>query len=86
MAHLLPKYNFTENISEKLRDFVELRIFGVCNYLGEKLGIAKAHIQLFFIYATFIATWSPIILYLIIAFWMNIKQYISSNKRNIREL
>ncbi|MBA2422528.1 MAG: PspC domain-containing protein [Chitinophagales bacterium] len=65
----------------RLKYFVEGRIFGVCTFLGEKLGIASSYIRLFFIYATFIAITSPIIIYLILAFWINIKKYIT-RKRN----
>ena len=65
----------------RLKYFVEGRIFGVCTFLGEKLGIASSVIRLFFIYATFIAVSSPIIIYLILAFWINLKKYIT-RKRN----
>lgn len=68
---------------EKFRAFFEIKVFGVCSQLGEKLGIASSHIRLFFIYATFIATWSPVILYLILAFWINLKKYIKQGTKQI---
>jgi phage shock protein PspC (stress-responsive transcriptional regulator) len=49
--------------------------FGVCHHLGEKLGVATWSIRLFFIYASFITFGSPIILYLVLAFIMNIRKY-----------
>ncbi len=61
---------------EKVRKIVEPKIFGVCDYLGEKMGISSSIIRLYFIYITFIAFWSPILVYVFIAFWINIKNYI----------
>jgi phage shock protein PspC (stress-responsive transcriptional regulator) len=49
--------------------------FGVCHRLGEKLGVATLSIRLFFIYASFIAYGSPIIVYLMLAFIMNYRKY-----------
>ena len=65
-----------------LKDIVEKRAFGVCSYLGEKMGIASARVRVYFIYISFVAMGSPIILYLFAAFWLNIKQYIK-NARNL---
>lgn len=66
----------------KVRDFMELHAFGVCSALGEKLGIASSRIRMWFIYVSFLTMGSPILLYMILAFWMNIKDYILSVKRN----
>ncbi|MEM7107371.1 MAG: PspC domain-containing protein [Bacteroidota bacterium] len=60
---------------ERLQTFIEKNAFGVCTRLGDKLGIASSSIRLFFIYASFIAVGSPIILYLALAFVMNIRKY-----------
>ena len=66
---------------ENLRSFLELQFFGVCSYLGEKLSMPSSRIRLFFIYATFVAAGSPVIIYLALAFLINIKDYIKG-KRN----
>lgn len=66
----------------KIKDFVEWKAFGVCAALGNKLGIATSRIRLFFIYATFLTMGSPLIVYMILAFWMNIKNYITNARRN----
>ncbi|RYE17844.1 MAG: PspC domain-containing protein [Sphingobacteriaceae bacterium] len=66
----------------RLRNFIESNAFGVCGYLGEKFNIASSKIRLYFIYASFITFGSPVILYFITAFWMNIKRYIFFAKRN----
>lgn len=67
---------------KKLREFVELNAFGVCTAIGEKLGIASSKIRMWFIYISFLTMGSPIIIYMIMAFWMNMKRYILFGKRN----
>ena len=59
----------------RLKSFFEVRAFGVCSYLGEKLGIASTHIRLFFIYLSFVTLASPVILYLSLAFLIRIRNY-----------
>ncbi|TKK66943.1 PspC domain-containing protein [Ilyomonas limi] len=66
----------------KLREFIEMQAFGVCSAIGEKLGIATSRIRTWFIYISFLTMGSPVIIYMILAFWMNIKRYILSAKRN----
>lgn len=71
---------------EKIKFFVEKHAFGVCSYIGHKLGISSGKIRLYFIYTSFITMGSPLIIYLIIAFWMNIKKYMRPNKNNLWEI
>ncbi len=65
-----------------LKRFVEWQFFGVCSAIGEKMGVATETIRKYFIYTSFITVGSPVIFYLIAAFWMNIKRYIFNAKRN----
>ena len=65
-----------------IRHFIEWHIFGVCTAIGERLGIATSIIRKNFIYISFITMGSPVVIYLFIAFWMNIKQYILNARRN----
>ena len=67
---------------ERLKNLLERSAFGVCSYLGEKMGVASARVRLYFIYISFVTLGSPVILYLFAAFWINIKRYIKS-KRNL---
>jgi phage shock protein PspC (stress-responsive transcriptional regulator) len=67
---------------QKIRDYIEFNIFGVCTVLGEKFGIASSRIRLWFIYISFLTFGSPIIIYMILAFWINIKDSITFAKRN----
>ncbi|HEX9649637.1 MAG TPA: PspC family transcriptional regulator [Cyclobacteriaceae bacterium] len=60
----------------KIVDFFEDKAFGVCARLGEKFGIATSSIRLFFIYSSFITFGSPVIIYLGLAFIMNIRKHL----------
>lgn len=66
----------------RLKHFIEWQAFGVCSSIGEKLGIATSRIRLWFIYISFLTMGSPLIIYMIMAFWLNIKRYILSARRN----
>lgn len=46
------------------------------------MGIATSTIRKYFIYISFLTMGSPLIIYFFIAFWMNVRQYIWSRKRN----
>lgn len=66
-----------------LKNTLERSAFGVCSYLGEKMGIASARVRVYFIYISFVALGSPIIVYLFAAFWLNIKEYVKSARNMI---
>lgn len=66
----------------RFRYFIEWHLFGVCTAIGEKLGIPISRIRTWFVYISFLTMGSPLILYFILAFWMNIKRYILSFRRN----
>jgi phage shock protein PspC (stress-responsive transcriptional regulator) len=64
------------------RHFVESRVFGVCTWMGEKMGIPSITIRKYFIYISCLTMGSPVIIYLFMAFWLNLKDYILDAKRN----
>jgi phage shock protein PspC (stress-responsive transcriptional regulator) len=66
----------------RLKQFIEWQAFGVCSRIGEKLGIASNRIRMWFVYISFLTMGSPVIIYMILAFWINMKAYILSDKRN----
>ncbi|MCU0335423.1 MAG: PspC domain-containing protein [Chitinophagaceae bacterium] len=66
----------------ELRKMIEYNLFGVCTTIGERFSIATSRIRLYFIYLSFLTFGSPVIIYFIVAFWMNVKRYILSSKRN----
>lgn len=61
---------------KKLILFLEQRSFGVCTYLGERLGISIFKIRLFFIYTSFLAVGFPIIFYFLAGITLDIRNYI----------
>jgi phage shock protein PspC (stress-responsive transcriptional regulator) len=61
---------------DKIRYFVEKQAFGVCTLLGEKMNISASSIRLYFIYTSFLTLGSPVILYLIMAFWMEMHKHL----------
>jgi phage shock protein PspC (stress-responsive transcriptional regulator) len=66
---------------KRLQHFVENQAFGVCTKLGEILGISSSIVRMYFIYASFLTLGSPIIVYLSLAFWMNVKRYLRGETR-----
>jgi phage shock protein PspC (stress-responsive transcriptional regulator) len=59
-----------------LHSFLEESAFGVCSKLGERLGISSGVIRMYFIYTSFLTFGSPILVYLVLAFWLNIRKYL----------
>jgi phage shock protein PspC (stress-responsive transcriptional regulator) len=66
----------------KIKDFIEWKAFGVCSSIGDRLGIASSRIRLWFIYISFLTMGSPLIVYMILVFWKNLKNYMILRKRN----
>lgn len=71
-----------KGIQDKIKEVLEVSSFGVCSFIGDIMGIATTRIRLFFVYATFLTLGSPIIIYLSLAFLINIGRYIRNRKRN----
>jgi phage shock protein PspC (stress-responsive transcriptional regulator) len=69
-----------EHLTDRIQHFFETYAFGVCTRIGEILGVATSSIRLFFIYASFITFGSPVIIYLSLAFIMNMRKHL--RKRN----
>lgn len=61
---------------KKIKYLVESRLFGVCAKIGEKLNFSANSIRLYFIYASFFTLGSPIIIYLFLAFWMELRKHL----------
>lgn len=60
----------------RIRYYVENQVFGVCAGLGEKLNFSASSIRLYFIYASFMTFGSPTVLYLVLAFWMEVRKHL----------
>jgi len=73
---------------QKILLFFELRSFGVSQWLAGKFSIRAEKVRLFFIYASFVTLGSPLIIYFIMAFWLE-HQHIfkfQTKKKSIWEL
>lgn len=70
-------------IQSWFKDLVERHAFGVCQYLGERMHVAPAEVRKYFIYTSFIGMGSPLIVYLFVAFWMNVRRYIRRGRNEI---
>lgn len=64
------------NQMDKFRFFIEKQAFGVCSRLGEKMNISASSIRLYFIYTSFLTLGSPVVLYLIMAFWLEMNKHL----------
>lgn len=72
-----------KRIVEPIKIFFEKQAFGICDFWGERLKIKSGSIRLFFIYASFLTVGSPIIIYMILGFWMNMKKLMKRNRGSV---
>lgn len=71
---------------ERIRASFEKRGFEVCSRLGDRMGIKASSIRLFFVYTSFLALGSPIIIYMAMAFVLKIKDHMSSRRTSVFDL
>ncbi|MCX6291426.1 MAG: PspC domain-containing protein [Bacteroidetes bacterium] len=74
------------NPVQTIKQYFEKQAFGVCTRIGEKLQMRTSVIRLFFIYASFLTIGSPLIIYLILAFWLKMKSYVRSKRSSVWDL
>jgi phage shock protein C len=60
----------------RIRFFIQHQAFGVCSRLAIRLGIPPSTVRTYFVYASFVGLGSPLIVYLILAFWLNFKDLV----------
>lgn len=60
---------------KRILDYFERQAFGVAAWWGEKLGVKTHAIRLFFIYLSFLTFGSPIVIYLVMVFILQNKDY-----------
>ncbi|MFM8362795.1 MAG: PspC domain-containing protein [Haliscomenobacter sp.] len=60
----------------RLQNLMERSAFGVCTFLGRFMGLSTSTVRLYFIYLSFVTLGSPILVYLFLAFWLNIRRYL----------
>ena len=71
---------------DKIKTLFEHQAFGVCEYWGEKLQIKSANIRLFFIYTSFLTIGSPVIIYMSMAFVLNLRKLVKRHRGSVWDL
>lgn len=74
------------NISEKITDFTSLNAFGVCTYLGNKLGIGVDKVRAYFIYASFATLGSSVLIYLVLSFGLEFRKLLRRGRSRIWDI
>ena len=74
------------NLVQHVRNYFEKQAFGVWSAIGEKLQMRTSVIRLFFIYASFLTIGSPLIVYMILAFWLKMKSYVRNKRTSVWDL
>lgn len=75
LQHWKSNFKASRNMIERFRNILEFQLFGVCTKMGEKLGIKTTTIRMYFIYLSFLTFGSPVIVYIILAFINEHKNY-----------
>lgn len=73
----------------KIIVWFEEQAFGVCEWWGNKLGIKSTNIRMYFIYLSFFTFGSPIIVYFMMAFMLEHKDFFKPKnfrKRSVWDL
>ncbi|WP_116105726.1 PspC domain-containing protein [Lewinella sp. IMCC34191] len=68
---------------EEFRRKLEHSAFGVCAWLGDKMGIQRSRVRIYFIYLSCLSLGSSLLFYFFIAFWLNIREYLREGRRQI---
>lgn len=74
-----------KKITDRIQLFFERQAFGVCAWWGNKLQISSEKIRLYFIYLSFLTFGSPVIVYLIMAFILEVRNRFRFRKPSIWE-
>ncbi|MEI2758537.1 MAG: PspC domain-containing protein [Bacteroidia bacterium] len=73
-------------IIDSIKNFFEKQAFGICEYWGERLKIRSSVIRLFFIYLSFLTIGSPVVVYMVLGFWMNLRKLIHRQRGGVWDL
>lgn len=73
-------------IIDSIKNFFERQAFGICEYWGERLKIRSSVIRLFFIYLSFLTIGSPVVVYMVLGFWMNLRKLIHRQRGGVWDL
>ncbi len=68
---------------EVLRRKLERSAFGVCGWLGDKMGIQRSRVRIYFIYLSCLSLGSSLPFYFFAAFWLNVRNYMREGRRQM---
>lgn len=69
-----------------LRHFLERYGFFVCSRLADRLGMRSKNVRIFFIYATFATAGLSFLIYLVLAFWLKLKDLIYTKRTSVFDI
>lgn len=69
-----------------LRIFFEQNGFEVCSRLADILGIRTKNVRLFFVYASFTTIIGGFLIYLILGFWIKLKDMVYTKRSSVFDL
>ena len=71
---------------DSIKTWFEKQAFGVCEWWGEKLSIRSSNIRMFFIYTSFLTIGSPLIIYLVMGFVMNLRNLVRKQRGSVWDM
>lgn len=74
------------NLVDNIKNYFEQQAFGVCDWWGEKLNVDSNSIRVYFIYLSFLTLGSPLVVYLVMAFVLENKQWFKPKKQSVWDL
>jgi len=69
-----------------IRHYLEKHGFYVSSRMADKLGMRAKSVRLFFIYASFFTMGAGFIIYLILAFWLKLKDLVYTKRTSVFDL
>mgnify|MGYP001156697530 FL=1 len=75
-----------QSLINQLRFYFEKRGFDVCSTLAEWLGMKAKNVRIFFIYISFFSFGAWFAIYLILAFWYKMKNYLFAKRTSVFDL
>lgn len=69
-----------------IRHYLEKHGFYVSSRLADKLGMRAKSVRLFFIYASFFTMGAGFIFYLVLAFWLKLKDLVYTKRTSVFDL
>lgn len=74
------------SLVDTIKTWFEKQAFGICEWWGEKLSIRSSNIRMFFIYTSFLTIGSPLIIYLVMGFVMNLRRLVRKPRGSFWDL